>query len=120
LDGLREFAPDVVVDMVPYEKNGHGVTHFTGVAKRAVVITSADVYRAFARGWGTEPGPPDPVPLTEDAPLRTKPSPDLGDEIDFDNLDVERAVRDIALPTPILRMSAIYGPMIRFTDSSAT
>lgn len=112
VDELRGYAPEVVVDMVPYyDKSGHGVLHFAGVAKRAVVITSCDVYRAFARGWGTEPGLPDPVPLAEDAPLRVKPSPDLGEEIDFDNLDVERAVGgNTALPTTVLRMAAIYGP----------
>src|SRR5204863_7302906 len=43
---------DVVLDMVPYiDKNGHGVRHFRGHADRAVVITSGDVYRAFARLW---------------------------------------------------------------------
>lgn len=111
LDDLRRYAPDTVIDMVPYyDKCGHGVTHFASAASRAVVITSGDVYRAFARGWGTEPGPPDPVPLSEDAPLRDKPSPDLGEEIDFDNLDVERAVTNVAPPTTVLRMAAIYGP----------
>jgi nucleoside-diphosphate-sugar epimerase len=112
LQELRRYAPDVVIDTVPYhDKDGHGVRHFAGVARRAVVITSGDVYRAFARGWGTEPGPPDPVPLTEDAPLRDKPSPDFGEEIDFDNVDVERAVRSSTeLPTTILRIAAIYGP----------
>ena len=111
VDDLREYAPDVVIDMVPYhDKSGHGVEHFAGVASRAVVITSVDVYRAFARGWGTEPGPPGSVPLDEDGPLREKPSPDLGDEIDFDNVEVERAVVDAAVPTTILRMAAIYGP----------
>jgi nucleoside-diphosphate-sugar epimerase len=112
LQELRAYAPDVVIDMVPYyDKNGHGVTHFAGVASRAVVITSGDVYRAFARAWGTEPGPPDPVPLTEDAPLRNTPSPDFGDEIDFDNADVERAGGgNTAMPATVLRMAAIYGP----------
>jgi len=100
-----------VIDTVPFhDKGGHGVLHFAGVAERAVVVTSADVYRAFARGWGSEPGAPDPVPLTEESPVRAGPSPDLGEEIDFDNLLVERAVAGRSPPTTVLRSSVIFGP----------
>jgi hypothetical protein len=70
---LRKLEPQVVVDDVPYrDKGGHGIRQFVGVAERAVVLTSGDVYRAFARLLGSEPGPPDPVPLTEDSPLRAQ------------------------------------------------
>jgi len=111
LDELRSFAPEVVVDTVPYhDKCGHGVLHFGGVAEWGVVITSGDVYRAFGRVWGSEPGRPDAVPLTEEAPLRERPSPDLGEEIDFDNVEVERAVGRGEIPTTVLRSSAIFGP----------
>ena len=111
LDALRALAPDVVVDLVPFmDKAGHGVTHFAAVAERAVVLSSGDVYRAFARLLGSEPGEPDPVPLTEESPLRTGPSPDLGAEIDHDNLDVERALRSVELPVTVLRLAVVYGP----------
>jgi nucleoside-diphosphate-sugar epimerase len=114
VDELRDFAPDVVIDTVPFhDKGGHGVLHFTGVAQKAVVSTSGDVYRAFARLIGSEPGSPDPVPLTEDSPLREKPSPDLGGEIDFDNVEVERAVAQSDLPTTVLRAPVIFGPYDR-------
>src|SRR5205823_3691155 len=57
---LAADSPDVVLDMVPFiDKGGHGVRHFQGVVRRAVVVTSCDVYRAFGRLWRTEPGPPD-------------------------------------------------------------
>ena len=70
---MRYDRPDVVLDMVPYlDKDGHGVDHFRGIARRAAVVSSCDVYRAFGRLWQTEPGPPDPVPLTEASPLRKK------------------------------------------------
>lgn len=110
--GLRDFGPEVVLDMVPFmDKNGHGVHHFRGIASRAVVITSCDVYRAFARVWRSEPGPPDPVPLTEESPLRTKPVQEHKAGIDYDNIEIERAVSgDTELPVTIVRPAAINGP----------
>jgi nucleoside-diphosphate-sugar epimerase len=112
VEGLRSRKPDVVVDMVPFmDKDGHGVLHFREVAGRAVVVTSCDVYRAFARVWRSEPGPPDPVPLTEESPLRTKPVRELSAGIDFDNVEVERNVtQDPQLPVTIVRPTAVHGP----------
>lgn len=48
------------------------VNTFRGLVSRAVIISSADVYRACGRLHRTEPVFPDPVPLTEDSPLRKK------------------------------------------------
>jgi nucleoside-diphosphate-sugar epimerase len=112
LPTLRALRPDVVLDTVPYiEKAGHGVLHFSGIADRAVVVTSLDVYRAFAVAWGTESGGVEPTPVTEDSPLRAGPAPDLTADIDFDNLVVERALLDqTALPVTVLRLPMIYGP----------
>lgn len=109
LIGLR---PDVVLDTVPYmEKAGHGVSHFVGHADRAIVVTSLDVYRAFAAAWGSEDAPIEPMPLTEESPLRSQPAPDLTPDIDFDNLAVERALQDQpGLPVTVLRLPMIYGP----------
>jgi hypothetical protein len=60
---LRALRPDVVLDMVPFRaEHGRRVHTFTGVARRAVALSSADVYRAYGRLWRTEPGEPDPVP----------------------------------------------------------
>jgi nucleoside-diphosphate-sugar epimerase len=111
-DELRQQRPDVVLDMVPYvDKGGHGITQLRGVATRAVVISSGDVYRAFGRLWLSEPGPPDPVPLTEHSPLRALPAPDGRSEDDFDNLEAERAaLADRVLPATILRLPATHGP----------
>jgi len=112
LERLRFESVDVVVDMVPYlDKGGHGVLHFTGVAHRAVVITSCDVYRAFGRLWRSEPGPPDPVPLTEKSPLRSLPAPDTrSQEVAYDNVEVEHAVAEAHLPVTVLRLPATHGP----------
>ena len=106
--------PEVVVDVNPgLGKAGHGVLHFTGVAERGVVVTSMDVYRAMSVLWRVEAaGPAQPMPVTEDAELRTQPSPDLGSELDFDNVAVEQAVAAHAhdFPVTVLRCPVIYGP----------
>jgi nucleoside-diphosphate-sugar epimerase len=112
LPRLIALRPDVVLDLVPYiDKAGHGVSHFAGVAERGVVVTSLDVYRAFAIAWGSEVAGPEAMPLTEESPLRVGPSPDLTEDIDFDNLEVERALLDRPeLPVTVLRLPMIYGP----------
>lgn len=112
LPQLIDVRPNVVLDTVPYvRKEGHGVLHFAGLADRAVVVTSLDVYRAFAIAWGSESGAIQPTPLTEDSPLRVAPAPDLTADIDFDNLEVERALLDQpGFPTTVLRLPMIYGP----------
>src|SRR5215475_12804657 len=48
----------------------HLVHTFRGIASRAVVISSGDVYRAYGCLMGLEAGPPAHVPLPESAPLR--------------------------------------------------
>jgi nucleoside-diphosphate-sugar epimerase len=111
-DQFERQGPEVLLDMVPYlDKGGHGSTHFRGIAERAVVISSGDVYRAFARLWKSEPGPPDPVPLREDSPLRTLRAPDRKVADAFDNLEAESAaLADPALPATVLRLPATHGP----------
>ncbi len=70
---FRRFGPDVVVDMIAYtEEDASGlVATFRGLARRAVVISSGDVYLAYGRVVGTEPGPNLPTPLSEESPLRS-------------------------------------------------
>jgi nucleoside-diphosphate-sugar epimerase len=75
------------------------------------VISSGDVYRAFGRLWKSEPGPPDLVPLREDAPLRSLGAPDGLGEDEFDNLEAERAaLAEAPLAATILRLPATHGP----------
>jgi nucleoside-diphosphate-sugar epimerase len=106
---LRDLAPDVVVDMLAFRREDtERVKLFRGIASRAVVISSADVYRAFGRIWRTEAGPPDPTPLTEESPLREQLSVDgLG----YDKTGVEEELAsDSDLPVTILRYPAVHGP----------
>ncbi|HSI98498.1 MAG TPA: NAD-dependent epimerase/dehydratase family protein, partial [Gaiellaceae bacterium] len=88
------------------EEEGRRVLGFRGVADRAVVVSSVDVYRAFGRLHRTERGPPDPTPLTEDSPLRDA----VVDEA-YDKVAVERATTsDPGFPVTILRYPAVHGP----------
>jgi len=89
---------------------------FRGIARRAVVITSRDVYRAFGRLRRLETGTPDPVPLTETSPLREKLYPFRGAAADpmwadSDDLLVERAVmNEPQFQATVIRLPVIYGP----------
>lgn len=85
-----------------------------GVAKRIVAISSADVYRAYGRLHQSEPGPIEPMPLTEDSPLREKLYPYRGQRggkmDDYDKIPVERAVMSAPdLPGTVLRLPAVHG-----------
>lgn len=124
---LRELSPDVVLDMRPLSERDARlvVDAVSGVADRIVAISSADVYRAYDRMRGSDPGPPDPTPLTEDSPLREHlypyradpPRPDDDPEkwMDkYDKIPVERVVMGNAdLPGTILRLPMVYGPRDR-------
>ncbi len=117
---FRRFAPDVVVDMIAFtEQDARGLVEtFRGLARRVVVISSADVYRAYGRFLGTEPGPIDPTPLTEDAPLRSALFPyrqhaQGPDDFlyTYDKIPVERVVMcDPDLPATVLRLPMVHGP----------
>jgi nucleoside-diphosphate-sugar epimerase len=108
---LSRREPDVVIDVSPgLGKGGHGVLHFAGIAKRGVVLTSMDVYRAMAVLWGVEDAVQE-MPVTEDSELRTGPSPDLTEDLAFDNLTVEQAVAAADFPVTVLRCPVIYGPL---------
>lgn len=113
-DELRRLAPGVVLDMIPMNKrDARGVADvFRGVAGRVVAISSGDVYRAYDIVRGLHPGPPDPVPLTEDAPLRERlyPYERPGAE-EYEKILVERVVMgDPDLPGTVLRLPMVYGP----------
>ncbi|MGP0068490.1 MAG: NAD-dependent epimerase/dehydratase family protein [Isosphaeraceae bacterium] len=119
-DAFRRFGPEVVVDMIAFnERDAAGlVDTFRGVARRAVVISSADVYRAYGRFLGLESGPTDPTPLTEESPVRGMLFPyreQATGPDDFryayDKIPVERVVLgDSALPGTVLRLPMVHGP----------
>jgi nucleoside-diphosphate-sugar epimerase len=122
---LRALRPDVVVDVVlaSGRQAAELMETIRGAAGRVVALSSQDVYRACGILHGLEPGPPEPVPLTEASALRTRlntyPPPViamlkgvfswLDDE--YDKIPVEQAVMDDpALPGTVLRLPMVYGP----------
>jgi len=121
--GFRRWAPDVVIDMISGdERQARAVLDaFAGIAGRLVVASSMDVYRTYEISLGLAPGPPAPVPLDEESPLRTTRYPYRNrpagsvpfDWItpEYDKILVEQAVRSRPeLRATILRLPMVYGP----------
>ncbi len=116
---LTSLACDVVVAMhlVGEEDAGYLADAFRGIARRVVALSSGDVYRTYGLLRGTEEGAPEPTPLTEESPLRSKLYPyrgALGGPFDPETYDKILAEREIArhpsLPATILRLPVVYGP----------
>lgn len=118
---LRRFGPEVVLDMFALtQADGRQlVDAFQGSARRVVAVSSCDVYRAYDRLRRKSPGPPDPTPLTEDAPLRDELYPyreaDTTPEqfaYSYEKILMERAVRSApdSLPGTVIRLPMVYGP----------
>jgi nucleoside-diphosphate-sugar epimerase len=115
----------VVIDLILSSgaQAGRLMDTFRGAARRIVAASSMDVYRACELLHGSEEGPLEPVPLTEDSALRSKLQtyppetvkalqnvfPWLDSE--YDKIPVERAILgDPELPGTVLRLPMIYGP----------
>jgi len=71
---LLDFRPEVVIDLIlsSAPQAQEMMDLFRGVARRVVVLSSMDVYRACGVLHRSEPGPLEPLPLTETSPLRSK------------------------------------------------
>ena len=123
LDELTRFAPQVVLDMIPRNEQDAwtAMTTFKGIAQRVVALSSQDVYRAYGKLVGIEPGPTEPVPLTEDSPLRTRLYPywkrskrPHHPPYHYEKILAELIfMRDPELPGTILRFPMVYGPRDR-------
>ena len=70
-EAIAQFAPETVVDMRAMTGSQARATAdaVRGIAKRLVVVSSMDVYLAYGRLHGTEPGPPLEPPFDEDTPV---------------------------------------------------
>lgn len=116
---LSDPPPEVVLHMflVGEDDASAAVARFMGVAHRIVAISSGDVYRAYGRLLGTEPGSSEPIPIEEDAPLRERLFPyrhNAAGPADwtyhYEKILAERAVLAGRLPATVLRLPAVYGP----------
>jgi nucleoside-diphosphate-sugar epimerase len=118
-DELVDYSPQVVLDMIPATKE-HAwslMGIFTGAARRIIGISSQDVYNAYGKLIDIESGHIEPVPLTEESPLRqklypyrerVKPSHRL---YHYEKILVEQAfMGNPELPGTILRYPMVYGP----------
>jgi nucleoside-diphosphate-sugar epimerase len=122
---LRRFAPEVVIDLIlsSGSQARELMNIFRGVARRVVMLSSIDVYRAIAVSQDTDSGPLQEVPLTEESELRRSlhPYPPESMEFmrkifpwatdDYDKIPAEHAVmNDSELPGTVLRLPMVYGP----------
>ena len=124
-DELKRLAPDVVIDLI-LSSGGQAeelMNVFRGLTRRVLMLSSIDVYRAVGISHGTENGPLQHVPLTEESELRRSLYPYSPESLqvmgkifpwvtnDYDKIPAERAVmNDPELPGTVLRLPMVYGP----------
>ncbi len=117
---LHRFGPDVALHMVVGNRMHaeHAQEALRGTVDRLVLASSIDVYRAYGRLNETEPGPLEPMPQDEDAPLRERLYPYRSQTKDtsdprwsYDKIPAEKVVLgDPDLPGTVLRLPMVLGP----------
>jgi nucleoside-diphosphate-sugar epimerase len=122
---LKRFLPDVVIDFVISSgaQAEELMNIFRSATQRVVMLSSIDVYRAAGILHGTESGPLQELPLTEESELRRclHPYPPEGLQHlrkifawvtdDYDKIPAEHVVmNDRELPGTVLRLPMVYGP----------
>src|SRR4029077_4046248 len=70
---IQRFSPEVIIDLILScgEQARQLMSTSRRVAPRVIAISSMDVYRAWGVVHKSEPGSLEPLPLTEDSPVRT-------------------------------------------------
>jgi nucleoside-diphosphate-sugar epimerase len=111
--------PHVVIHMIAMGQADAqaAVQAFAGKAGRLVVASSGDVYRAYGRFTGLEPGPVEPGLLTEDSPLRSVLYPYRSQSCPgkewmskYEKIVVERTILSGSEPAgTVLRLPKVYG-----------
>ncbi|PYY03954.1 MAG: NAD-dependent dehydratase [Acidobacteria bacterium] len=121
---LRKLSLDVVINFIlsSGRQAQQVLEALRGIAGRVVALSSMDVYRACGVLHETESGGLQPVPLTEESELRTKPAytpqqMEMGKRIfswmndEYDKIAVEGAIlSNPELPGTVLRLPMVYGP----------
>ncbi len=119
IDAFHRLRPDVVIDAIAFTQPQAQslVNVFRGIAKRTVVLSSGDVYRANDILHGRVPGVVEATPLAESSLLRERLYPYRGVRIpgvhdfnldDYDKILVERTVLNNSdLPATVLRLPMV-------------
>jgi nucleoside-diphosphate-sugar epimerase len=122
---IAGFSPDVIVDLILSSgEQARALMDFARrLVRRVIALSSMDVYRAWGVMVGKEPGGLEPLPLTEDSPLRTVRTTYPPETVkmlrstftwldeNYDKIAVEEAVmgsREVA--GTVLRLPMVYGP----------
>jgi nucleoside-diphosphate-sugar epimerase len=122
---IQEFSPEVIVDLIL--SSGRQASHLMefarGITTRVVALSSGDVYRAWGVLLGVEPGAFEPVPITEESPLRSTRKlypPEATQKLravfswideEYDKIAVEQVVMNTAgIAGTVLRLPMVYGP----------
>jgi nucleoside-diphosphate-sugar epimerase len=114
---VERWSPDALIDTFAGGATAEKGAMLADCARRCAVgqivaVSSKDVYEhavhaGMADGSGVVALPPQPIPISEDAPLRTRPYP--GGSPGHDNAAMESSLHDASRVT-VLRPGAIYGP----------
>jgi nucleoside-diphosphate-sugar epimerase len=124
IQALKEFSPDVIIDMVlsSAEQAAQLASVAKGLKARVVAVSSMDVYRAWGVMLGTEPGGLEPMPLTENSPLRAAAHSYPQEVVDrmksiftwltagYDKAAVEQEVMRAGSGNSVVRLPMVYGP----------
>ncbi|MBV9483094.1 MAG: NAD-dependent epimerase/dehydratase family protein [Acidobacteria bacterium] len=117
---LLEPRPHVVIHMTAMgeEDARAAVQFFRGQTRRMLLVSSGDVYLAYGRLTGLEPGELEPVPLSENSRLRSvlypykaKAASQHALEVRYEKILAEREVLgDKRMGGTVLRLPKVYGP----------
>jgi len=110
-------APDAAIDFLPWNDTDtrRVIQSLHGRVERVIHLSSGDVYRAWGNFLNGDYG--EPVPLGEDAPLRSNLYPYAGTRPGMETYDKVLAERAIltahyeeGYPGAIIRLPMVYGP----------
>ena len=117
---FRTWTPDVVLDTFAFDRDDLALVSraIDEIPCRFVLLSSLDVYRAYAIYCRLEEGAPDTGMLNEEAPLRSVlyPYRKSATSVDdlmyrYDKIPAEQfALNEMNRPVAILRLGKVYGP----------
>jgi nucleoside-diphosphate-sugar epimerase len=115
---LRSLRFDVAVHLTAMGEDEGRVfaDELGGSVGRAILVSSGDVYLAYGRFIGLEPGPPEPVPIAENGALRRHLHPYRGKAKSpadlawrYDKILAEQPILDRSAGA-VVRLPKVYGP----------